>query len=153
MPLYFDTIMQKSDMATQPFETGNGATAAMGRGLMPQSAIWFIGYHHDCIITSEISPRHLAILTPSARANDDCPLRMLEHPRDDRLEGKAGRVSTAVVQRFCKPKVAGSIPSPGTTPQGSATQRPACRANAIHPIAQIDLMAAAYHVPHDGVMQ
>ena len=30
----------------------------------------------------------------------------------------AGRVSTAVVQRFCKPKVGGSIPSPGIAPQG-----------------------------------
>ena len=28
-----------------------------------------------------------------------------------------GRVSTAVVQRFCKPKVGGSNPSPGTSPQ------------------------------------
>ena len=33
-----------------------------------------------------------------------------------RLAGHgAGRLSTAVVQRFCKPKVGGSIPSAGTT--------------------------------------
>ena len=52
--------------------------------------------------------------------DDDCPRCMLEHPRDDRLEGKRRRVSTAVVQRFCKPKVGGSIPSPGTIAQGEA---------------------------------
>ncbi len=35
-----------------------------------------------------------------------------------------GRVSTAVVQRFCKPKVGGSIPSPGTTLFNGLDRRP-----------------------------
>ena len=34
----------------------------------------------------------------------------------------SGRVSTAVVQRFCKPKVGGSNPSPGTIPRLSSLE-------------------------------
>src|ERR1043166_4344335 len=42
------------------------------------------------------------------RAVDDAPPRALKQRAERR------RVSTVVVQRFCKPKVGGSNPSPGT---------------------------------------
>ena len=47
----------------------------------------------------------------SKRTDMICRHRTSHH--DDAMT-ISGRVSTAVVQRFCKPKVGGSNPSPGT---------------------------------------
>ena len=58
-------------------------------------------------------------LAPSGPLKGPPPacIRQLEQPtnRSDVLGMPKCRVSTAVVQRFCKPKVGGSIPSPGTS--------------------------------------
>ena len=44
-------------------------------------------------------------------------------PRNSDSYGESGRVSTAVVQRFCKPKVGGSNPSPGIARPSSGFRR------------------------------
>ena len=120
MSFYFDTVIPKNNMAAKPLQSSDHPTATMLGSGSPQSPIGCVGHHHDCTITSEIPPHHVAIFCLCPGEDDDCPRCMLEHPRDDRLEGKRRRVSTAVVQRFCKPKVGGSIPSPGTIAQGEA---------------------------------
>src|SRR5579862_3848504 len=94
----------------------------------------------------------------SSRA--DRPRRLAEagHPQYHRRIPKAGsgRVSSAVEQRFCKPKVGGSIPSPGTSSAAPEAVRssavagaidlPATLVNGTHSIGIVRALEAAHGI-------
>ncbi len=86
-----------------------GATGEQGRGPRdPQRGF------------SVAQPAASSGLTPTTRHATQARLiaRLLDEVRERPVSAKSliCRVSTGVVQRFCKPKAGGSNPSPGTSP-------------------------------------
>ena len=63
-------------------------------------------------------------MTAQAGCGSAGPYRPVPVGRVDVVGRRRRRVSTVVVQRFCKPKVAGSNPAPGIFPPLEATEAP-----------------------------